>query len=290
MGKFTDEQIIKIYNEDYIGKHMGGPALGKKYNCNHYYFYEAFKRLKLNIRNNQDKNRKYYCNSDYFETIDTEEKAYWLGFLYADGYISNPKKNNNIKRVGISIQERDFQHLEKFRKAISSDIPIHHYEVKQGYHIGSKYCRIIISDNKMAEDLIFHGCIEHKSNIIGVPIGIPKDLERHFIRGFMDGNGSISINNSKYGLSYKIRFTSTDNVLKWIMNHLIKYKIIDKEYPLYKRKPTHIVSSFEFGGNNLAKKYLDYIYEDATIWLDRKHDRYIELLNLIKQKEEKKHA
>lgn len=286
--RFTDEEIIRIYNEDYIGKRMGGTSLAKKYNFAA--FYDRFKMLGLKMRSNQEKNRKYSCNSDFFESIDTEEKAYWLGFLFADGFITSPQNNNNVKRVGLSLKESDCNHLEKFNKAISSNAIIRHYTVTTGYKIDTKYCRVIITDNKMAEDLISHGCVEHKSNILNPPIGVPEYLIKHFIRGFMDGNGSISISKYKYGFIYKIRFTSTDNVLKWIMNHLIKYKIIDKEYPLYKRKPTQIVSSFEFGGNNLAKKYLDYIYEDATVWLDRKHDRYIELLNLIKQKEEKKHA
>lgn len=287
--RFTDEEIIRIYNEDYVGKHMGIPSLKKEYK---YDFYDKFRQLGLTIRTNQEKNRKYYCDSDFFEIIDSEEKAYWLGFLYADGYISRPSANTSgILRVGISLKDDDANHLEKFVKALNSNAPVCHYEVKQGYKPGVMYCRVILADNKLAHDLISHGCIEKKSNIIEPPIGVPEELERHFIRGFMDGNGSITKNNNKYpkdGYSYTIKWTSTDAVLLWIMRHLIKNNILQHEYPLYKRKQEHIVSGFEFGGNKLTKKYLDYIYKDATVWLNRKHDRYIELLDYFQKCEDNK--
>ena len=265
---------------------MGGTSLEKKYGVN---FYKDFNRLGLKMRNNQEKGKKYTCDSDYFKDIDTEEKAYWLGFVYADGYItSNPRNAVDIKRFGISLMESDTHHLEKLNLAIKSDYPINHYIVTQGYKVGVGYCRIIICDDKFARNLMSHGCIERKSNIVNPPTGLPEELEKHFIRGFMDANGSVVENNIKYGLSFTIKWSSTESVLKWIMNHLIKNKILEHEYPLVKRKEEHIVSSFEFGGNYLVKKYLDYIYNDASVWLDRKHDRYLKLCDLLAERENKK--
>lgn len=284
--RFTDEEIKRIYEEDYIGKHMGCPSIDKKYNC---YIHAAFKRLGLPMRNNQEKNRHTTCDSEYFKDINTKEKAYWLGFMMADGFILSNK--NGIKRAGLSISEVDLNHLIKFNKAIKSNIPIHTYEVTQGFNTDKRYCRLIISDDIFAGHLVSHGCIEHKSNIIKPPTGVPKELERHFIRGFMDGNGSISISQMNGRPLYKIRFCSTDDMLNWIMDHLIDNSIIKRRYPLTKRKPEHIVSNIEFGGNRLSQKYLDYIYDDATIWLDRKYNRYLDLLELNnKTKYNKKEA
>jgi hypothetical protein len=279
-----NETVLRIYYEDYVGKHMGCPALKKKYGVD---FNEPFARLGLKIRNDQEKNKKFYCNSDYFETIDTQEKAYWLGFIFADGYVSKPE-GKKFARFGISLQDGDGGHLEKLRAALESDVPIHHYEVSQGYKVGSKYCRIVISDDKLANDLIKHGCVEHKSNILKPPTNLPYELRRHFIRGYMDGNGSISITNTKYGQSYAIKWAGTDDILLWIMEHLISDGVITRRYPLHKRKKEQIVSSFDFGGNNLSKKFLDYIYKDATVFLDRKHERYIALTNIIKERESRK--
>lgn len=283
---FTDEEIIRIYNDEYIEKHHGGTTLERKYGCS---FYDDFHRLGLELRDNREKNRKYSCNTDYFKDIDTEEKAYWLGFMYADGYISHQQYDEDIKRFGISIMENDVKHLEKFSKAINSTYPINHYTVRQGYKIGAKYCRIVISDDMFARNLMNHGCIEHKSNIVEPPIGLPKIYEKHFIRGFMDANGCIARCETKSGsLSFTIRFSSTESVLNWIQDHLIENNIIFRKYPLRKRKEEHIVTAFDFGGNYLTKMYLDYIYSDATVWLDRKHDRYLELCNLIYERNNNK--
>ncbi len=278
---FTYDKIIEIYNTEYINNHIGGTTLSKKYGIDFHYYCNKYN---LPLRSNQEKNKKFSCNSNYFEVIDTEEKAYWLGFLYADGYISNPGRNNNIKRVGLSITADDIKHLEKFKEAVSSNVPIHEYTVSGGYKIGTKYCRIIISDNKMAEDLISHGCLIKKTNIIKPPCGIPEFLEKHFIRGFMDGNGSICKSTCRYGYSFAIKFCSTDLVLMWIQEHLIKNNIITHYYPLMKRKSGQVVSSFEFGGNNQVIRYLHYIYSGATVFLDRKYSRYIELDNIISEK------
>lgn len=278
---FTDEEIIEIYNNDYINNHIGGTTLKRKYRYN---FYPRFKKLGLDVRNNTEKNRKYACDSNYFEIIDNEEKAYWLGFCYADGYI---QRNSDSLRFGISLSSIDYNHLEKFKSAINFNGPIHEYEVKQGYKIGVLYCRIIICDEVFVGNLIKHGLIEHKSNIMEAPIGVPKDLEKHFIRGFMDANGSIKVSNANNALSYTISFCSTEPMLDWIQNHLLENSIIARKYKTRKRKEEHIVTQFEFGGNNQAKKYCDYIYENATIYLDRKYNRYKDLCNLLNDREEK---
>lgn len=88
-----EEQVRKIYNEEYIGKHIGAYTLSKKYNKN---LYAQFHKYNLPLRNDVEKNKKYTCDSTFFNVIDTEEKAYWLGFLMADGFITiigNGKKN-----------------------------------------------------------------------------------------------------------------------------------------------------------------------------------------------------
>ena len=277
----TEEEVRIIYQEEYIDQHIGCYTLNKKY---HHNLYDEFHKYNLPIRSHTEKNKKYFCQDDYFENIDTEEKAYWLGFLMADGFISI---KGNGKRVGISLQAKDCDHIIKFQKAIKTNTPIHTYSVTRGYKIGSMYSRIIVHSAKMIDDLISHGCVQQKSNILKPPTGVPSELNRHWIRGFMDGNGSITIHKNQYIDSYGIGFVSTDDVLLWIMDVLIKDGILQRTYPLDKRKKEQIVSNFTFGGNNLVKQYCDYIYKDATVYLDRKYERYIQLTELIKQRDNK---
>lgn len=277
----TEEEVKKIYQEEYIDKHIGGCSLSKKYSCD---LYNLFKKYNLPMRNNKEKNKKYTCNVSYFKQIDSEKKAYWLGFIMADGYIG---VNNGNKRFGISINVNDINHLYNLKNELSATNPINTYRVSQGYKIGTEYCRLIITEEHLVEDLIKQGCVEHKSNILQPP-NIEKSLRKHWIRGFMDGNGSIVIHNTQYGDSFSISFTSTDNVLNWIMDELIEDEVLERRYPLDKRKQEQIVSEFSFGGNDLVKKYCDYIYKDATVYLQRKYDRYVQLQNIIINRDNKK--
>ena len=109
---------------------------------------------------------------------------------------------------------------------------------------------MIITNNDFATNLITQGCVEHKTDILEPP-NIPKNLERHFIRGLMDGDGSIVMNQGEYGISFSISFVSTDGVLNWILDHLLENDIIQKRYPIRKRKPGQTVSYISFGGNYL---------------------------------------
>ena len=88
---------------------------------------------------------KYKRNSDVFEKIDTEEKAYWLGFLYADGYI-----NEKRKFVDIGLKRSDRGHLEKFRQFLESDVPIRD-EINNG---GYECSRFRIYDKKLVTDFL----------------------------------------------------------------------------------------------------------------------------------------
>ena len=278
--RFTDEEIINVYNEDYVKNHMGIPSLKKKYN---YDFYDAFKKLNLEMRNNHEKSRKYTCNEDYFKDIDTEQKAYWLGFCYADGYLTRDSQYGSLK-FGLSIGRVDYQHCVKFKEAIEFTGNINEYTVTQGYKIGTEYNRILITSEVFARNLMSHGLIERKSNIMNPPIGVPEELIKHFIRGFQDANGSIMIVRNKDNPdipSYGISFCGTEPLLEWIQDYLVKEGAIPHKYKYKKRKEEHIVTAFNFGGNRQVKHYLGYIYDGATVWLDRKYDRYLSLCELI---------
>ncbi len=263
---------------------MGGTSLERKYGVT---FYKDFNRLGLQMRNNQEKGKKYTCNSDYFKDIDNEEKAYWFGFIYGDGYLSHT--NNSTTRFGLSIMASDYDHMVKFKKAINFNGNISKYKVVSGYKVGVEYCRIIVSDDRFSNNLISHGLIEHKSNIMQAPTGIPEQLIKHWIRGFMDANGSIMITkNNEYCDDYGISFTSTNSVLDFIQRHLFDNNAINKTYPYRKRKKEQIVTQMSFGGNYQVKQFLDYIYSDSCIWLERKHERYLELCQLLKTREDNK--
>jgi hypothetical protein len=137
---------------------------------------------------------EYYYNENYFTQIDTEEKAYWLGFLYADGYIEPIYRKQKIKamRAVIGLQEADRNHLEKFLIHIESNAPITQ-NITILNHKNYYSNRVRINNTKMCKDLIKLGCVNNKSLILKFPNDdiIPKHLIRHFIRGYFDGDGCV---------------------------------------------------------------------------------------------------
>lgn len=272
-----DDKIIKIYNEEYL-KGISGLKLGQKYNVNDKYFYRRFKKLGLKVRSNKENSRKYHFDENYFEEINTEDKAYWLGFIYADGYV---KTKDNI--LGIALSIKDKKHLEKFNNCLDSNYPIHEYKTSGGYKKGNGYCRLEVKSDKIKQDLIKHGVVPNKTNILEPP-NIKRDLIKHFIRGYLDGDGCIWVgnkNNPKLLERYNIEFLGTDSVLNYINNYLVEEGLLKRMYPHIKRKKEQLVSTIKFGGNQISYKVLSHLYEDCNMYLDRKHELYLELKKLI---------
>ena len=129
--------------------------------------------------------RKYNYNENYFEKIDSPEKAYCLGFWYADGYVETSP--NHV----ISIAQIDLQKdiLEKIAHEFGSDKPI--YERK--HEKGRIFYVLQFNGEKLTSDLIKLGCTTNKSLTLQFPTYkiVPIEFMSHFIRGYFDGDGCI---------------------------------------------------------------------------------------------------
>jgi len=206
----------------------------------------------------------YTYNHDFFEFIDTEEKAYWLGFMYADGcvYINNI---TNSGEVCIKLFKGDYNHLKKFNKSLNGNVPVTFEErICTFNNKKQESCVIRCYSIKMANDLISHGCIPNKTFNIKVP-KINESLMKHFIRGFFDGDGCICTDSSKRK-TVAINFCSASKeFLMDIREHLYKVDICSyitdekgSTYRLYIR------------GMKNTDKMWNYMFDNATIYLDRK--------------------
>lgn len=225
---------------------------------------------KMNI-----KKTPYHCQYDYFENIDTEQKAYWLGFICADGWISHKKNNAGV--VGISIQYSDIQHLKKFNKSIGGNYKIIDYwsksSIRENELISSHICRIEVYSIKMYNDLVNLGLSNKKTYNMGFP-DIDKKYVIPFLRGYFDGDGGLSYtgNNPKIiGLSY---WSASPKMIEGISKSLDDYKI---EYTLtnYQKQGFAKMYFISIHSNqNNAKRFLNLIYEDAKIYLNRKYQKY----------------
>jgi hypothetical protein len=215
-------------------------------------------------------NKKFKLIETYFDNIDTQEKAYILGFLYADGY--NGQKYNTIK---ICLATKDLDILNKIDSILYVDNLSH---VKFYKNKKRDECYINFNSKYMCEQLAKLGCIQAKSLILEFPSSlIDNELQRHFIRGYYDGDGGLTISKKKTR-GAKISITSTLSFISSLK------KIIEKNINIHfsttKQSNVYTISSC---GNQQIQRFLDWLYKDCIICLNRKYNKYIDLVNKNKQ-------
>ena len=208
-------------------------------------------------------NRRYDVNHDYFDVIDTEEKAYWLGFLFADGYIRERKTGNSLE---MKLSIKDKHHLEKFRDSIGSNHNIVDGFNKVKYKGGissSHMSTLAIYSKRLVESIKTQGFHSRKTFTIDKP-KINEDLVKHFIRGYFDGDGSFSFNETKYHTSFQI--TSASNKFREFLISIFEGLGITcyvyNEINVTVRKNIDCI------------KIYDYMYNESKIYLERKQKKY----------------
>ena len=220
------------------------------------------------------KRSRYKCNYHMFDTIDTEEKAYWLGMLFADGYVYEPKHS-----VSLSLQSSDVDCLYSLQKFFETDTPVHTYPRTNN----TEMSELTIYNKHLYEQVVAKGCIPRKTGKVVFPKCVPSHLVRHFIRGYFDGNGWITHITRQYKTKhpdYTFGIASTKEMLCEIYKYLPTNK--KRETPcMWRTKRCEAeVYHMTFGGNLQVIKILDYLYNNATVYLQRKHDRYLLLKNM----------
>lgn len=214
--------------------------------------------------------RKYTLNETFFETIDSEEKAYWLGFIAADGCVYR-------RTLSINLNIKDKAHLEKLIAILNSETQIKEIP-GTGYGEGTMIAHLEINSKKLVDDLAKYGIVPRKSLILKPP-QIESSLERHWIRGYFDGDGSI-IPELKNG-NAQLSFCGTKEVIRWI-----EYKLTNENsHSLYSRWKDATKNSYQFslGGKDSILRYISYIYDNSTIYLDRKYKKVLELKSRLEK-------
>ncbi len=278
-NKEKSQEIIKLYQEGYSSL-----KIAKIYDTTYDTIIRILDKNNIPRRSNKINSKQYNLNHNFFNNIDNEEKAYWLGFLYADGYLSftiDDKRPRKI--VGLSLGIKDINHLNKFNTCLEStySIKIHTNTgfVKQGYP-ATKCGRLCFTSDQLFDDLAKLGCIEHKTQTLKFPTEeqVPQYLLHHFLRGFMDGDGSIKITQPKDNkcIRFGLDFCGTTEMLDGIQ------KFFNTQLKLSKRHKNKTNNySLSYSGNQSVYKKLLMLYKDATIYLDRKYERFLQLQNYI---------
>jgi len=200
--------------------------------------------------------RKYTLDTKFFASIDSEAKAYWLGFLYADGCVYR-------QTVRVLLSSTDEGHLQRLLNCVGSDQPIR--SVRCGKHPGAL---LVVRSCDWVMDLSRHGVCPRKTYTGQHPTNVPAALVRHFVRGVFDGDGCVSYSRNQAAVDW----TGGEAFLRWLAVQ------ITTEVGLSGHSPRKTASKhawrLQYAGNRQAAALRDWMYRDATVWLPRKRERF----------------
>lgn len=231
-------------------------------------------RREYNSRFMQQKSRKYSVDEAYFDQIETEEQAYFLGLLFADGYNYRSKRT-----ITLDLHEKDKDILIKFNKALKNQHPLNRVQSKKYWKnsAGSVNYRLIVTNEHLSSRLQEIGCKQNKTYMLDFP-KIKTKLYRHFIRGYFDGDGSVFVTKDKYN-RIGLGFIGPANFMN-ILYDLLKKRRSKGIYLARNKRVTKPVYQIQVWGKSSTMAVLNWMYKNATIFGNRKYICFLALQEL----------
>lgn len=264
--KINDE-IKKNIIDDYICG-INNKDISKKYNVHRSTVQSILLNNNIELRKQNETSRKHkLLNEHFFNNINTEEKAYILGLLYADGNV----RHNGFE---LTLMEDDKELLNKISKIFYNKNILYYRKSRNN---SKPQYRLFVTSNIIKNDLVGHGCMSSKTFKIRLPT-LNENMYRHFIRGYYDGDGCISFRKSSNKL---VTITITSN--NQFCNDISTY--------INNNLNINIKSRIRYGdvGDIILSKqediifFLNWIYYDANLYLMRKYLKYKNYLITIKK-------
>jgi len=263
--KLSKEQLKNLF-DDY-SKGLTTDDLISKYNITRNGVNYHLLKIRPKGKSKSELARKYPIKEDFFDVIDTEEKAYFLGLLFADGA-------NNVKKgaVSLSLQEKDKHILDLFTSILQPKKPLFELLPRKNTH-QIQYI-LTISNKYISEKLNELGCVQNKSQGVDFPTYLPDHSIHHFIRGYFDGDGCISnyLIKQKYS-SCSISISGCYSFLKEIQDVFVKELGLNQT-KILKDSRSNVNYNLVYGGRNNVDKIFNYIYNSSTIYLKRKYEKF----------------
>lgn len=252
-----EKEICELYNE---GK--SASQIGKELNIEKGNIYYVLKLFGIKSRDASSPfYKKNLVNDDFFEKIDSEEKAYFLGFLCADGYML--KRDSAIK---LELQLSDADIVKKLTSFL--------FKKERYLLIRKNSIRMVAYSQKMYQDLENLGLHQAKSLTLKFPPRhlIPNNLMNHFIRGVFDGDGCM-YHTLKPNVRQKgyFQITGSRDFLEGVLDQI--GPVIGKVVKLYQPKNNN-AWEFRYVSPTHIKAVYEYLYESATIFLSRKKEKF----------------
>ena len=215
--------------------------------------------------------RKYNFNTAFFRNIDQEDKAYFLGLLAADGWLEYNGKF--LRGVAIALNDSDMAILQEFREALGGNTPLMRLRETVTSYGNNASARLTLRSAELARDLVAKGFTRNKSAELGpLSLYVPQVLWPHLVRGLMDGNGgpvieTHSLANGKPRLRWSLRGT-----LALLEDVQMMIPVTTSLFTKSQHPKLYTSSQDE------ALALTRWLYEDATIYLKRKHWKVLSAL------------
>ena len=266
--KDYQEEITKLYQEGKTAKEISS-LLGFKY---HQPVYNYFKKMGWR-RTGKTGKRIYKVNEDFFKYINTEEKAYILGFICADGHIEKDRLN-----ITVSIKDRDI--LEKIRYAMHSNHPIKEVQRTNPYKKTNRenliLSELMIGSVELVKPLFNMGLTTNKTYTLNGDIlkYIPKYLIRDFLRGYFDGDGNVFFGR-RYSSGYKYNVNICGNEDFLLKSFQVYFPSNNKLYKdLYSRQ----CYVWKISQKDKVRDFMYYLYYNSSIFLQRKYNEFRKIM------------
>ena len=264
--KLNLEKILELNSLGYSQKEVL-ELLG----INHHTTLQRF-LVKNNVKLEWKKGFWKKIDHTYFESIDTELKAYLLGFFYADGTISSNG------RISVRIQSDDAYIVNLFQKAMSPSIPISVIDCQIGCKIRKLQVCWRVTSKEISKSFLKLGIGPRKTYADVEFPEIPDEMYKHFIRGYFDGDGCISrpwFSKNKQG--QRVTIVSTWFKLLKKIEDILKQDAEILNISYYNKKgKTCDYFCLNISSNKSCDKFYHYLYDNSNYFLERKKEKFKE--------------
>lgn len=259
----TDKEAHMMYNMYQNGQTMS--EIAEIYGIERHTVSRAFKRVGLCVDR-----KTYHFNEHYFDAVDNIDKAYILGLLWADGH-------NDVDRgkITLQLQDKDKELLEHINNAVESDRPLWLCPLHDKNERWSNTYTLTLQSRHMSNILKSYGMIQRKSLVLEFPNFINAHLYGAFVRGYLDGDGSICFNHQTK--KTEVSMIGTVMLLERIQEICKK---LDIKASIYKKNNwSNMIRTLYITNKTDRVKFLNWIYKDANLKMDRKYIKYQQLLD-----------
>ncbi len=272
--------IVSMYRD----QHLAGPAIVKATGVSSSQVYRILRKAGV-TKSSSEASRIYTVDVSYFTVVDTSEKAQILGFWYADGCVRN--ETQCVLQIALAAQDEPY--LDLLRKCLGYTGPIHHRP--RSSPNAQDVCVLSITQDQLVADLIRLGCVPRKTFVLKFPTPdqVPPQFLSSFMLGYFEGDGCLYIARPTDDGMHRIvgdaefSITSTWEMCEGYGETLkrecgVTYKIV-------KRHKTRENNNYTLKvlGNQQIIKVMRFLYSGNTFRMERKWEKYQELLELVAQ-------